>query len=256
MSKIKVSFLGTGTSIGVPIIGCDCIVCQSRNSKDKRLRSSVLIEIDNRNFVIDCGPDFRSQMLNSNICEIEAILITHEHRDHVAGLDDVRGFNYSTKKSVEIYAEQRVLENLKIDFSYIFSENKYPGAPKISLNKICNKIFSIGGVEIIPIRVMHAKLEIFGFRFGNFAYITDASFIADDELKKLQNLEVLVINALRIKPHFSHFSLQQALELIKILAPQKAYLTHVSHYIGLHNEVNSTLPENVFLAYDGLKITI
>lgn len=256
MSKVKVTFLGTATSIGIPVIGCECPVCTSENEKDKRLRSSVLVEIDNKNFIIDCGPDFRLQMLRENIKTIEAILLTHEHRDHVGGLDDVRGFNYTMKKRVSVYAEQRVINNLESDFSYIFAESKYRGAPEISLNCIKNQEFSISGIKIIPVRVMHHKLEILGFRFGDFAYITDASFISDIEIQKLKNLKVLVLNALRLKPHFSHFSLDEAIEIIQKLKPEKAYLTHISHGLGLHDEINQQLPENIELSYDGLRLMI
>lgn len=254
MQNMKVTFLGTATSIGVPMIACNCPVCNSENPKDSRLRSSVLIESGEHVFVIDCGPDFRFQMLRANVKRIDAILLTHEHRDHVAGLDDVRGFNYSLKRDMPIYCEQRVIENLKKDFSYIFTDKKYQGVPDLSLHFIENATFSINGIEIIPIRVMHHKLGILGFRVGDFAYITDGSFIADEELEKLTNLKVLVLNALRLTSHFSHFSLEEALAIVEKLKPEKAYLTHISHLLGKHDEVSKTLPPNIHLAYDGLEV--
>ncbi len=253
---MKVTFLGTATSTGLPVIGCKCKVCNSGNRKDMRLRSSVLVEIDNLSLVIDCGPDFRWQMLRARVNTIDAILLTHEHRDHVGGLDDVRGFNYSLRKSIDVYAEQRVIDNLKSDFSYIFSESKYPGAPEILLNKIDNQSFTLKDVSIVPIRIMHNKLEILGFRIGDFAYITDGSHIPEEELAKLQNLKVLVLNALRHKKHFSHFSLEEALSVIDKIKPQKACLTHISHGLGLHEEVNQNIPEHIRLAFDGLTLQI
>jgi phosphoribosyl 1,2-cyclic phosphate phosphodiesterase len=256
MQKIKVTFLGTATSIGVPVIACNCKVCVSENPKDKRFRSSVLIESGNQTFAIDCGPDFRQQMLQNKVEKIDAILLTHEHRDHVAGLDDVRGFNYSLRKSIPVYCEQRVIENLKKDFSYIFAEKKYSGVPELSLNTINEQNFSIGGAEFIPIRVMHHKLGILGFRMGDFAYITDGSHIANEELSKLSDLKVLVLNALRQTSHFSHFSLEEAIAIIDKVKPEKAYLTHISHLLGKHDDVNKTLPPNVCLAYDGLVLEI
>ena len=252
MKNIKVTFLGTATSIGVPVVACGCAVCQSTDTRDKRLRSSVLVEVDDLKLVIDCGPDFRQQMLSQNISNIDGILLTHEHRDHVGGLDDVRGFNLSLSKAIPIYCEQRVEKNLKKDFSYIFAEHKYKGIPELSITNIGTKPFSIKDTIITPIRVMHHKLEILGFRIGDFAYITDAKYIAPEELAKLDGVSVLVINALRKRPHFSHFSLDEALEVIGQIKPKRSYLTHISHALGKHAEVQLELPANVYLAYDRL----
>lgn len=252
---MKVTFLGTGTSQGIPIIGSDHPVCKSDNPKDRRLRSSVLINWDNYNFVIDCGPDFRTQMLNSNCSKIDAIIYTHEHSDHVAGLDDIRPFFFKQGK-IPIYAHKRVLNELKKRFYYVFDENySYPGSPKV-IENIISSNFNINNKEIIPIGVLHRDLQIFGYRFEKFAYLTDVKTIEDKEINKLNNLDVLVVNALRIEHHYSHFNLEQALEFIKIVKPKKAYLTHISHMLGFHDEVQKILPENVFLAYDGLEITI
>ena len=252
---MKVTFLGTGTSQGIPIIGSDHPVCKSDNPKDRRLRSSVLINWDNYNFVIDCGPDFRTQMLNSNCSKIDAIIYTHEHSDHVAGLDDIRPFFFKQGK-IPIYAHKRVLNELKKRFYYVFDENySYPGSPKVIENTISSN-FNINNKEIIPIDALHRDLQIFGYRFEKFAYLTDVKTIEDKEINKLNNLDVLVVNALRIEHHYSHFNLEQALEFIKIVKPKKAYLTHISHMLGFHDEVQKILPENVFLAYDGLEITI
>ena len=252
---MKVTFLGTGTSQGIPIIGSDHPVCKSNNIKDRRLRSSVLINWDNYNFVIDCGPDFRTQMLNSNCSKIDAIIYTHEHSDHVAGLDDIRPFFFKQGK-IPIYAHKRVLNELKKRFYYIFDENySYPGSPKV-IENIISSNFNINNKEIIPIDALHRDLQIFGYRFEKFAYLTDVKTIEDKEINKLNNLDVLVVNALRIEQHYSHFNLEQALEFIKIVKPKKAYLTHISHMLGFHDEVQKILPENVFLAYDGLEITI
>jgi phosphoribosyl 1,2-cyclic phosphate phosphodiesterase len=252
---MKVTFLGTGTSQGIPIIGSDHPVCKSDNLKDRRLRSSVLINWDNYNFVIDCGPDFRTQMLNSNCSKIDAIIYTHEHSDHVAGLDDIRPFFFKQGK-IPIYAHKRVLNELKKRFYYVFDENySYPGSPKV-IENIISSNFNINNKEIIPIDALHRDLQIFGYRFEKFAYLTDVKTIEDKEINKLNNLDVLVVNALRIEHHYSHFNLEQALEFIKIVKPKKAYLTHISHMLGFHDEVQKILPENVFLAYDGLEITI
>ena len=252
---MKITFLGTGTSQGIPIIGSDHPVCKSENPKDRRLRSSVLINWDNYNFVIDCGPDFRTQMLNSNCSKIDAIIYTHEHSDHVAGLDDIRPFFFKQGK-IPIYAHKRVLNELKKRFYYVFDENyTYPGSPKVIENVISSN-FNINDKKIIPINAFHKDLQVYGYRFENFAYLTDVKTIEKKEIKKLDDLDVLVINALRIEEHYSHFNLDQALEFIKVIKPKKAYLTHISHMLGFHDEVQKILPENVFLAYDGLEITI
>ena len=250
------TFLGTGTSQGIPIIACPCKVCQSNNSKDKRLRSSVHIDVGGLSIVIDSGPDFRQQMLRENIKRIDAILFTHDHKDHTAGLDDVRAFNYVQKKAMEVYGEDYVLDTLKREFSYAFAEKKYPGVPRINLNQIDNKNFSIKNQIIEPIRGIHYQLPVLGFKFDKLAYITDINYISDQEMKKLMNLDVLIINALRIEKHVSHFSLSEALDVIKKCRPKKAYLTHISHALPAYDELSKTLPKHVFMAYDGLKIEI
>jgi len=254
--QLKVTFLGTGTSQGIPVIGSTHPVCLSNNPKDKRLRVSVMVEWEDSTFVIDCGPDFRQQMLRANPEKIDALLFTHEHADHTAGLDDIRPFCFK-QGELPIYAHQRVIEQLKIRFEYVFAtENRYPGAPTVAINIIENKPFTINNLPIIPIDSLHYKLQVFGFRFDKFAYLTDIKTITKTELDKLKNLEVLVINALREKEHISHLNLEQALEIINIIKPKKAYLTHISHLLGFHDEVQQKLPKNVFLAYDQLEITI
>ena len=253
---LKITFLGTGTSQGIPVITCNCKVCKSTDQKDNRLRSSVLVETDELVFVIDTGPDFRQQMLKENVQRLDAILMTHEHKDHVAGLDDVRSFNFKTGKAVDLYAEKRVQEAIKREFAYIFADYKYPGVPDIKMHLIENKTFNIRGVDIIPIRAMHYKLPVFGFRIGNFTYITDTNYISEEEIHKIYGTDILVINALRIKKHLSHYNVEQAIEVIEKIAPKQAYLTHISHAMGLHEPVQKILPENIFLAYDGLKLKI
>jgi phosphoribosyl 1,2-cyclic phosphate phosphodiesterase len=255
---IKVTFNGTGTSQGVPVIGCHCNVCKSKNKKNNRLRSSISIETKGTSLVIDAGPDFRQQMLRANIDKLDAIIFTHEHKDHVAGLDDVRAYNFLSKKPVNIYCNDNVFKALKREYHYIFDPAfQYPGIPKIIRNKIKkDTIFNIKNVKIEPIEVLHYKLPVLGFRIKDFCYITDASFISKDEKKKLKNLKVLVLNALRKEKHISHFNLEEALELINELKPEKAYLTHISHLMGEHKEVSNRLPKNVEIAYDTLSITI
>lgn len=253
---MKVTFLGTGTSQGIPIIGSNHKVCLSKNPKDKRLRVSVLVEWDTYSFVIDCGPDFRQQMLNAKVSKIDGILFTHEHADHTMGLDDIRPF-YFRQGDIPLFAHKRVFQSLEKRFDYIFdTENKYPGVPNVIKTELINQPFLAGNIEVIPIDGLHYKLQVFGFRFKNFAYLTDIKTINEEEVDKLQNLDVLVINALRIEPHISHFNLEEALNFIKIVKPKKAYLTHISHLLGFHNDVQQRLPKNVFLAYDNLQITI
>ncbi len=255
MKKVELTFLGTGTSQGVPVIACECDVCQSTNPKDKRLRTSVMIRVDNQNIVIDSGPDFRYQMLRANINRLAAILFTHEHKDHTAGLDDIRAFNWVSKKAVDIYAELRVQESLKQEFSYVFAAKKYPGIPQMDLKTITGEPFYVGKTRIIPIRAMHYKLPVYGYRIEDVAYITDANYIAPSEKEKLKGVNVLVVNALRKESHLSHFTLQQALDLIAEIKPQKAYLTHIGHQMGFYETVQKELPDNVFLAYDTLTIS-
>jgi phosphoribosyl 1,2-cyclic phosphate phosphodiesterase len=251
---LKVTFLGTGTSQGIPIIGSTHPVCLSTNPKDKRLRVSVLIEWDDLSVLIDCSPDFRQQLLRTSCTKIDAVLFTHEHSDHTAGIDDLRPF-YFRQGNLHIYAHERVLNALKQRFGYIFkTENKYPGVLSLETHSIQNKFFYIGQKKILPIEVFHHKLPVFGFRVGSFAYITDAKTVSDKELDKLKNLDVLVVNALRIEPHLSHFNLEEALAFIEKVSPKKAYLTHISHHLGFHDEVQKTLPQSVHLAYDQLEI--
>lgn len=253
---MKVTFLGTGTSQGVPVIACDCAVCQSTDLFDKRLRSSVMIEVNDKFFVIDTGPDFRQQMLRENVKRVDAIFFTHEHKDHIAGLDDIRSFNWIYKKPMDIYAEQRVLKALQIEYSYVFSEDKYPGIPEMTLHEINEQPFNVFGIDIIPIRAMHYRMPVLGYRIGDFAYITDASFIEQSELEKLKNLKYFVVNALRKKEHISHFNLEQAIEIAKAVDAKQTYFTHISHLLGYHREINNELPKDMQLAYDGLVLTI
>lgn len=254
---MKIYFLGTGTSQGIPVIGSHHSVCHSEDSKDKRLRVSVWIHHKDDSIVIDCGPDFRQQMLTSKCPKVDAILFTHEHSDHTAGLDDIRPFNFK-QGNIPIYAHQRVLNNLKKRFDYIFeTENKYPGAPSVdAVEVINNQSFSIGEFHINPIDALHGNLQVFGYRINDFAYLTDVKTINPEEIKKLAGVKVLVINALREEPHHSHFSLQDALDFVTLVQPERTYLTHISHLLGFHEEVQKKLPENVFLAYDNLEITI
>jgi phosphoribosyl 1,2-cyclic phosphate phosphodiesterase len=253
---LKVKILGTGTSQGVPVIACNCRVCQSTDPNDQRLRTSALVEINGVNIVIDAGPDFRQQMLREKVKDIDAILITHEHRDHIAGLDDVRAFNFMNQKPIDIYAEKRVQQVIKSEFFYSFEEKKYPGAPQINLHNLGMEPFKIKNVEIIPIQVFHYKLPVFGFRIGDFSYITDANYISEEEKEKLIGTKYLVVNALRKRKHISHFSLAESLELIKELSPKRAYITHISHQMGLHHDINEELPHGVSLAYDGLHFEV
>ena len=251
---MKITFLGTGTSQGVPVIACNCEVCLSENLKDKRLRTSILIEDKGKVIVIDTGPDFRQQMLRANVQQLDAVVFTHEHKDHVAGLDDVRAFNFKQQKDMEVFATEQVQTALKREFYYAFEAKKYPGVPQINLNTITNENFKVGEVELIPIDVWHYKMPVKAFRVGNFTYITDANRIEEEELAKIRGSEVIVINALRKETHISHFTLDEAVELLKELKPKKAYLTHISHLLGKHFEVQKELPNFIQIAYDGLII--
>lgn len=253
---MKVTFLGTGTSQGIPIIGSDHPVCLSDNPKDKRLRVSVLLEWDDLTILIDCGPDFRQQLLRTTCTQIDAVLFTHEHSDHTAGLDDLRPF-YFRQGNIQTFAHQRVIEALNTRFGYIFeTKNKYPGVLTLDVHPISNRPFLIQNKKITPIEVFHHKLPVFGFRIDNFAYITDAKTVPDQEIEKLNGLDVLVINALRKESHISHFNLEEALAFVERVGPKKAYLTHISHHMGFHEEVQANLPKHVFLAYDELELTI
>jgi len=253
---LKIIFLGTGTSQGIPVIGSSHPVCLSQNPKDHRLRVSVFIEWNDNTYVIDCGPDFRQQMLNVKATKLDGILFTHEHADHTAGIDDIRPFFFK-QGDIPVYAHERVLKALHKRFDYIFeSENKYPGAPSVKEHEIINAPFFLKDLKVIPINGFHNKLQVFGFRFSDFAYLTDMKTIHDDEIEKIKGIDVLVINALREKPHLSHFNLEEALEFIQKVNPKKAYLTHISHLLGFHDVVQQKLPKNVFLAYDGLEINL
>lgn len=251
----KITLLGTGTSQGVPVIGCRCTVCSSDDAKDKRLRTAAFVESDGTRILIDAGPDLRHQLLRENIDSLHAILITHEHKDHLAGLDDVRPIYFMQKSPIDIYAMQRVLKVIRKDFDYAFKEHPYPGAPAFSLHPIRHDRFRVNDVEIQPIQVRHLTLPILGFRIGRIAYITDTSFVPDSELTHLHDIDLLVINALRIKEHYSHFNLKQALDFVDKVQPKHAVLTHVSHEMGLYSEVEGLLPENVTLGYDGFSYT-
>lgn len=253
-TSIKVTFLGTGTSTGVPVVACDCEVCCSSDRRDQRLRTSVMVNMAGQNFVIDCGPDFRYQMIREKVEDINAIIFTHGHRDHIAGLDDVRAFNYVLNKTVDVYASEQVVDSIKREFPYIFTEKRFFGAPQLEFHIIDNHKFTVNSIEVTPIEVMHHKLSVFGFRIGNFSYITDANYISEEEKRKLEGSEILVINALRKSKHISHFSLDEAIEIIQEVNPRQAFITHLSHFIGLHEKIQQDLPENIFLAYDGLVV--
>ncbi|WP_339841127.1 MBL fold metallo-hydrolase [uncultured Maribacter sp.] len=254
---LRVTFLGTGTSQGIPIIGSTHPVCLSDNPKDKRLRVSILLSWKDYNYVIDCGPDFRQQMLRQSVGHLNGILYTHEHSDHTAGLDDIRPFFFK-QGDIPIYAHKRVVKSLKKRFGYILNEkDKYPGAPSVHINKVKNKVsFFIGDKEVTPINVLHNKLQVFGYRVGDFTYLTDVKTIKEKEIEKIKGSKVVVVNALRIEPHISHFNLAEALAFIDKIKPEKAYLTHISHLLGFHDEVEKELPKNVHLAYDNLTITL
>nr|WP_068893177.1 MBL fold metallo-hydrolase [Pedobacter panaciterrae] len=251
---MKITILGTGTSQGIPVIACNCIVCRSTDHKDKRLRVSVLIETDDRTIVIDSGPDFRYQMLRANVKDLDAILFTHEHKDHVAGLDDIRPFNYLLKKDIEIYATERVQHALKKEFSYIFAEAHYPGLPQIDLNTIETENFSVGETIIVPLDIMHYKLPILGFRINDFVYITDAKTVSEETIAKIKGAKILVVNALQKEQHISHFTLDEAIDFARMIGAEETYFTHISHNMGLHEVVEKELPENIKLAYDGLTL--
>jgi len=254
--ELSITFLGTGTSQGVPVIACDCKVCSSTDSKDNRLRSSILISTRDENFVVDTGPDFRQQMLKNKVKSLKAVMFTHEHKDHIAGLDDVRAFNYAEKRDMEIFCSEDVEEALHREFHYVFATNKYPGVPQVNINIIENKPFNIGELSVVPIAVKHYKMPVFGFRFDDFTYITDAKTVSSKERDKIRGTKVLVVNALRKNEHISHFNLEEALDFIKDINPETAYLTHISHLFDTHKEIEKLLPENVFVAYDGMKINM
>lgn len=253
---MKVTLLGTGTSQGVPVIACECNVCLSNDAKDKRLRSSVIVEIGNQNIVIDTGPDFRQQMLREKITDVDAILFTHHHTDHVIGMDDIRAFNYKWKKDMDVYCSRDTGIALKNVFPYIFEDNSYPGVPRVNINTIKNRSFKINDLKITPIKAMHYKMPIYGFRIKKFIYLTDVSEITKKEKEKMMNADLIILDSLQRKKHISHFNLEQSLELLNELKPKQALLTHISHYMGLHELVNRELPNNIQLAYDGQSIEL
>ena len=254
MSKTRLTFLGTGTSQGVPMIGCCCEVCKSTDPRDKRLRASVLVEHEGQKILVDAGPDFRYQMLRAGICSLDAILLTHNHKDHTGGLDDIRAFNYHEKKATQIYCEKYVEDSLRQEYSYAFAEVKYPGAPEWNVHIIDEKPFSINGVEIIPIRGKHFKLPVLGYRFGNIAYCTDMNHISEEEYSKLQGLDHFIINCVRRGRHISHYSLEQAIEVAGKVGAEHSWLTHLSHQLPCHEELIKELPEGILPAFDGLAI--
>ena len=253
---MTVTFLGTGTSQGVPIIACHCPICTSADPRDQRLRSAVMLSHNDRNVVIDTGPDFRQQMLRAQVQRLDGVVFTHEHKDHIAGLDDIRAFNYFQREKMNVYCTEAVEIALRREFAYVFSDFRYPGIPEIELHRITNAPFEVAGMTLTPIEVMHMKMPVLGYRIGDFTYITDANYISEPEKEKIKGSKVLVLNALRREKHPSHYTLDEALALVEELQPEQTYFTHISHQLGLHEEVSKELPANVHLAYDGLTITI
>jgi phosphoribosyl 1,2-cyclic phosphate phosphodiesterase len=253
---VKVTFLGSGTSQGIPVIACSCAVCTSVDTRDKRLRSSILLQVDDKNIVIDSGPDFRYQMLRAGVTHLDALVFTHEHKDHTAGLDDIRAFNYKQGEAINVYAHKRVQDALKKEFSYIFAHHKYPGIPQLDLFEIGHHPFEVAGVPFIPIEVMHFQLPVLGFRIADFTYITDAKTVSDVEKAKIKGTKVLVINALQQEKHISHFTLEEALAFAQEIGAEKTYFTHISHRLGTHQKISELLPAGVELAYDGLYIEL
>jgi phosphoribosyl 1,2-cyclic phosphate phosphodiesterase len=253
---LKITFLGTGTSQGIPVITCGCEVCQSDDARDKRLRVSVLIETGDQTIAIDSGPDFRYQMLRARVKDLDAIVYTHEHKDHIAGLDDIRPFNYLLQKNIDVYATERVQAALKKEFSYIFAEKVYPGVPQINMHTVTGQNFNIGRTEFIPLDIMHYKLPILGYRINDFTYITDAKTISQESIDKVRGTKVLVVNALQKEDHISHFTLDEALAFAGLIGAEMTYFTHMSHNLGKHADIEAELPAHIRLAYDGLKIEL
>jgi phosphoribosyl 1,2-cyclic phosphate phosphodiesterase len=256
MLSLQITFLGTGTSSGVPMIACTCAVCTSTNKKDNRLRSSVMVQYNNTTIVIDTTPDFRYQMLREKVTNVDAILFTHPHKDHIAGLDDIRAYNHFNKAAINVYANELTQAALKREFQYIFAENKYPGIPDIDLNTIDEEVFYVNEIAITPIKAWHLRMPVLGFRIGDFTYITDANRIEAEEKEKIKGSKILVLNALRHEEHISHFTLQQAIDLGKELEIPQVYFTHISHQLGLHDDAMATLEEGFQLAYDGLRLQL
>jgi phosphoribosyl 1,2-cyclic phosphate phosphodiesterase len=256
LQSLQVRFLGTGTSSGVPMIGCDCAVCQSQDPRDKRLRSSVLISTAATSLVVDTTPDFRYQMLRTGTRKLDAVLFTHPHKDHIAGLDDIRAFNFFSGKPMDIYAGSLTEEALRRDFYYAFSDTRYPGVPELRLHTIGTDAFMVGDIPVLPMEVWHMRMPVNGFRFGNFTYITDANRIEEDQRKLIRGSEILVLNALRKEKHISHFSLDEAVRVVEDLQVGRAYFTHISHQLGQHQDIEAELPAHMHLAYDGLQLEI
>ncbi len=254
---MQITFLGTGTSQGIPVIGCDCEVCRSTDPRDKRLRTSILVTIDDVNIGVDAGPDFRQQMLNNQVQHLDAILLTHEHNDHIIGLDDVRPFNFKSGEDMPIYCAERVAKELRMRFAYAFDINPYPGAPRFLLKPIsAEQPFKVKHTQVFPFQFLHGKMPVLGFRFGDFVYITDAKTVSEETVALIRGAEVLVVNALHREPHHSHFNLDEAIAFIERVQPRKAFLTHMSHRMGLSRDIEEELPSHISLAHDGLKINL
>ncbi len=253
---MKVTLLGTGTSQGVPVIGCSCEVCLSMDYRDKRLRVSVHIELEGKSFVIDTGPDFRQQMLRENISQLDAVLLTHSHKDHIAGLDDIRAFNFMQQRDMPVYGTNATLQQLRTEFYYAFEETRYPGTPQIQLMTIDEQSFHVHEIPIIPLPVMHLRMPVLGFRIGGFSYITDANFISPETMNRLAGTEVLVLNALQKEPHISHFTLLEAIDIAKKVGARQTYFTHISHKLGLHKVIEKDLPNSIALGFDGLSFEL
>lgn len=255
---MQITILGSGTSQGVPVIGCHCAVCRSLDYRDKRLRVSAHVAVGGKSIIIDSGPDFRQQVLRAQIDHLDALLFTHEHKDHTAGMDDIRAYNFKQQRDMPLYAEQRVLDQLKREFAYIFAEHKYPGVPRVQTIPILDDEtdFEVDGVTVHPIRAMHYKLPVLGFRIGDFTYLTDANYISPSSMERIRGSKVIVLNALRRESHISHFSLSEAVEILTDLAPQRGYLTHIGHQLGRHRDVEAELPDFIRLAYDGLRVEL